>query len=382
MTPLQAQRIFQISFFYECPTSLTIGLLVALVKVWAIPRMSDILTRSGKKNLTHLLNRRFIDTGILLATWIITPLTGPGSGEEEEFNADCPERNEVDPRGAIALSRVSWLHRKYKIAQEDYQYTLALLIIEPIDFTKRFGWREMSLPEQQAMFVFWKEIGRRMDIQTDIWDSIDDMRTWKEDYEQTNMVFSQSCANMIQSGITHFSQDFLGSKLLTEYFMGSLIGTRARRATGLSDPPAVASYLIHVALKAVAFFTRHFSLPSRAPAPWVTTQDPTPEYISTLPPGSLPRMPAVFKTTEPWYYPQSTGLRKLYETCLVQLGFKSGKHIPSNVWRCEGYRLEELGPSYFQNFGHDEVMRNAEKLLGRPITGPWSRPTFTQKSTL
>ncbi|KAL4252141.1 ER-bound oxygenase mpaB/B' [Abortiporus biennis] len=371
MTPLQAQRIFKLSFFYECPTALTLGFVVALVKVWAIPSMSFILTRSGKKDLTHILSRRFMDTGILLATCIMTPLSGPGSGEEIEEGYSAEK--EVDPRGAIALARINWLHRKYKIAQEDYQYTLSLLIIEPIDFTNRFGWRKLSPMEQQAMFVFWKEIGRRMNISTDIWGSVEELRTWKEAYERINMVYSKSCASMMQAGISHFSKDFYGHKLFTEYYLGTLIGARARQATGLSTPPWMASYLIHGVLLVAALFTCHVSLPRSKPAPWVTTEDPRPDYMSTLAPGELPRMPAVFKKWEPWYYPQSTGLKRILEESLVQIGLQPPSMIPSTIWRCDGYRLEEIGPAYFQNIGHGEVMKNAEKLLGRPITGPWSR---------
>lgn len=53
-----------------------------------------------------------MQTATLIATWITNPLIGPGSGAEPFEEGSY---NEVDPRGAIAVARVNWLHRKYRI---------------------------------------------------------------------------------------------------------------------------------------------------------------------------------------------------------------------------------------------------------------------------
>jgi len=70
-------------------------------------------------------------------------------------------------------------------------------------WAKRFGWRELSPLEQHAYYVFWVEIGNRMDIQN-IPDTLDELVAWskvrftlpslflaqreEQDYEKTYMV--------------------------------------------------------------------------------------------------------------------------------------------------------------------------------------------------
>ena len=89
-----------------------------------------------------------VQTGTLISTWLTSPLVGPGSGYEIPEDCGTP----VDPRGAIAIARMNWMHRKYPIVRrnvftsfsrynadgdllqlnDDLKYNLALFAIEPV----------------------------------------------------------------------------------------------------------------------------------------------------------------------------------------------------------------------------------------------------------
>ncbi|KAG8696551.1 hypothetical protein FRC09_008403, partial [Ceratobasidium sp. 395] len=123
--------------------------------------------------------RRFVDTGLLIATWMNVPITGPGSGRKSSTGWE-------DPRGAIAIARTNWLHSKYKIKNDDYLYALSLLAIEPATLIELYGWRSLTPMERQAYFIYWAEIGRRMNIEN-IPETLEDMQLWYEEYEDANM---------------------------------------------------------------------------------------------------------------------------------------------------------------------------------------------------
>lgn len=71
------------------------------------------------------------------------------------------------------------LHSRYRISNDDYLYTLSTFIVEPAAWARKFEWRALTPLEEQAFFVFFKEIGRRMGIQ-DIPDELEELRTWAE----------------------------------------------------------------------------------------------------------------------------------------------------------------------------------------------------------
>jgi hypothetical protein len=56
------------------------------------------------------------------------------------------------------------LHGRFNIAHEDYLYVLSTFVFEPIRWNARYGWRRMCEQERLAMFYFWREVGRRMNI--------------------------------------------------------------------------------------------------------------------------------------------------------------------------------------------------------------------------
>jgi len=379
MTPFVAQQIIQKSVFLELPSLISLGLLFSQMKVWGIPSISVLLMSTSKGVSTTMFGKRLTDTAILVATWIANPLTGPGSGAEELYGEGCYQEVDVDPRSAIALARVNWLHRKYNIEQAHYLYTIALLILEPIRFTDEYGWRPLSSVEKHALFVFWIEIARRMEIEG-LWDSMDEMKIWKEEYELTHMEFSPEGATFAQYGIANFSDRFFGSKKLTAYVFGTLLGERARKAMSLPEPSPFTQWCIKKGARAAGIYTRFFALPRRTPVGWVPTRETLHTYTTLSGSGDMPRLNAVYKgEAGPWYYREPTGLLRICEAISLFLKRQPASQLPGKRWKSQGYRLEELGPVRYEKHGHEEVMKIAEEIHGRPITGPWSLNAPIQK---
>ena len=148
VTPAEAQEIISLSLQYDLPGITRFSTAWALFKTYAIPSISEILVKSGQLSSSDVVARRYTDTGVLISTWVTCPIIGLADTPLEEKNVS---EGEVDPRGAIAIARVNWLHSRWpNIKQEDYLYTLSLFILEPIRWASNYGWRALTPLEEEA----------------------------------------------------------------------------------------------------------------------------------------------------------------------------------------------------------------------------------------
>jgi len=68
--------------------------------------------------------KRLVDTGVLIAEFVLNPF-------DEE-------------RHARAVARMNWLHKHYKIENEDLLYTLSVYVSEPERWIRKYDWRSMT----------------------------------------------------------------------------------------------------------------------------------------------------------------------------------------------------------------------------------------------
>ncbi|RDB28806.1 Mycophenolic acid synthesis protein B [Hypsizygus marmoreus] len=362
MTPWTAQQVVHESFLYDTPTLMLLGTQIALFKVYGISSVASLLLRTGEMTSHTTINKRLADTAILIATSVTNPLLGPGSGIEQP-PASC------DPRSALAIARINFLHRKYPISNDDFLYNLALFMIEPIRWTARFDWRPHSPLEVEAIFLLWTEVGRRMGIEN-IWSTYEEMREWTERYETENMVPSDASAQLAWTTIEHFLDRVPnwvpGFRSLIFQLLLTVLDDRTRNAMRLPDPSPIMASFIYSMFKIRAFVVRHLCLPRSKPALWVTLDSDF--QVS----DGVPRMRAVYRRRSgPWYFPEPKGMALKIQTLFIRLGIIDAEKAPGKRWRSGGYRLEEVGPIKFEKEGHDIVMREAEKIQGSTITGPW-----------
>ncbi|KAF8151753.1 hypothetical protein B0H34DRAFT_139014 [Crassisporium funariophilum] len=368
ITPQDAQKIMQVSTMYDMPLLLNYSLAFALFKTYGIPSISKLLAATKQLKSKETISRRYADTEILVATWVGCPISGFLDESIAVGNTGPDPRPADDPRAMIALARVNWLHSKYKISNGDYLYTLCLFTLEPARWAATYGWRPLSPLERHAFYVFWAEIGRKMGIQ-DIPESFEGMISFAQDYERTHMMqdeVNKEVAGYTLDELLVAVPDALGLKTFGQRVSVCLMEEPLRVAMLQPEQPRWLHAFVDSQLAAVAFIQRWFLLP-RCSYKW-----PIDVRLPKVKPNATtcPRLHPNKWAARPWYMPEATGLGYYRNQLLVAVGWYS--EMPGPHLKSTGYRIEELGPSKFENTAHEEIMRKAAELQGCPIVGPWS----------
>jgi ER-bound oxygenase mpaB/B'/Rubber oxygenase, catalytic domain len=156
------RRIVFIDTFIEFPFDTTRALELAFFKTFAVPSIAEILDSTGE--FVQRGQKRYDDTDILISAF-----------SEDGWDGDVGKR---------AIRRLNQIHGRFPIANDDYVYVLSALVLEPLRYNERFGWRRKTETERRAQFEFWKEIGRRMAIR-DIPATLEEIDEYNRDYERT-----------------------------------------------------------------------------------------------------------------------------------------------------------------------------------------------------
>src|SRR5262249_11729489 len=137
------QRIMFLSTCFEFPWDTTRSLEFALFRTFCVPSISALLDRT--REFQHRAQKRYDDTDIIISEML-----------EWGYDSD---------RGKRTLRRMNQPPGRFDIANEDFLYVLSPFVYEPVRWNARFGWRPMCEQERRAYFWFWREVGRRMNIQ-------------------------------------------------------------------------------------------------------------------------------------------------------------------------------------------------------------------------
>ncbi|KAJ2929427.1 hypothetical protein H1R20_g7656, partial [Candolleomyces eurysporus] len=310
LTPAEAQEILLVSSFYDCPMLLHKAVAFALFKTYAIVSVTGIvsavsvlpcgLLRSVHFEATSvyqgikLVRENAKETEILIATFVGCPI----NGFHDTTAPPDPTKPAEDPRAAIALARMNFIHSKYRISNDDYLYTLSLFILEPARWADLYSWRRLSQMEQEAFFLFYADVGRKMGI-TDIPGTLEELKAWSEAYEEVYMVPDET--NNLVAGYTvaellYAVPNKFGMKSFAERVVIALLEERVRIAM-------------------------------------------------------------LYKSV-PWYKEEPKGrLSYLFAKLAVKLGVYA--EMPGPQFRSQGYRLEEVGPQQFEN---GETLQSPERV--------------------
>lgn len=355
ITPQEAQKIMLVSSAYDMPKLLNSALAFALFKTYAIPTISKLLYATKEFSSQERVARRYADTEVLIATFVGCPMNG---FHDLSFQPDEKTPAE-DPRAMLALARVNYLHGRYKISNDDFLYTLALFVLEPQAWAQRYGWRSLSSLETEAYFVCWRELGHRMGIR-DIPESMEEMKAWSIAYEEKYMVPAKTnelVATHTTAELISAIPEAFGLKRFVERCTICLLEDRVRTAMLQPAQPWYLHAFVSGSLHLVGFVQGYLCLPRRSPC---FPADPL------LPKDQTARLrPSVYRS-RPWYKAESKGLGYLRDRLLVALGYYTV--MPSNDLKSEGYRLEEMGPSHLEKTARAQVIQEAERLQGCPIS--------------
>ncbi|KAK0452066.1 uncharacterized protein EV420DRAFT_690326 [Desarmillaria tabescens] len=300
------------------------------------PSISELLLHTGEFSTEQKLTKRITDTALLISTFISCPLEGSSTAAK---STPC-----LAPRGNIALARMNWLHRRYKISNDDLLYTLSLFVLEPMRLVARYDWRPFSDEEAECNFLMWKDIGRRMSIK-DIPETLKELEEWSKEYETAYMVPSESShwlAIMALGYIGKRVPNIPGARSLVRSLFICMMDDQLRMAVGLPAQPKYAHLFLRMIFGFRAFITRHCKLPRFKPHGYIVIKDPPHSTGS----DGLIRLHTIVRRHHPWYYPAPKGWRFF---CDWFLGFTSGDTYPGPAFKSEGYRLEELGPTRFEH---------------------------------
>src|SRR5438093_2085742 len=155
------QRIVFLSSCHDFPFDTTRSLEFALFRTFCVPSVSTLLDRTGE--FAARPQKRYDDTDIIVS-------------ELMEWGYDSD-------RGKRALRRMNQMHGRFPIANEDYLYVLSTFVFEPIRWNARYCWRRMCEQDRLAMFYFWREVGRRMNLRQ--------LPAAYEDFERYNIEYEQ-----------------------------------------------------------------------------------------------------------------------------------------------------------------------------------------------
>ncbi|KAN0062365.1 hypothetical protein ACQY0O_005247 [Thecaphora frezii] len=427
-----AQRILRLVSLRDCPFLFTKSLEFALFKTYGIPTISQVLVNTGQFSKRENAPRRFIDTSLLIQGFLTYPLprhTYPSPDTPpppHHWETLCD--NPTDPRSAIALARVNYLHARHRtITNDDMLYTLSLFILEPPKWLRRYEWRAMTPLEEEALFTVMVHVGRCMGIQH-IPETRGEMLKWSSEYEERENVYAESNAQtaehtleLLVYRLPEFAKGFARQMAV------SLMEDRLRASFGLALPSRPIVWIKDAVLRARMLLLRHFFLPRRTPLSGLPIEGddsdavfsvervlqaslgvcpasgalasegktcPVGNHAEKLGPaatnaGAMWRMEPKWYENEPIYSrPFDKGSWGWWvESVKVRLGALSPEEKRgAQKWRAAtlpqhpagpvkglgGFRLEELGPKGLEMKGRAEVLKNAEELYGGPLEGRWA----------
>ncbi len=189
---------------YEFPWDITRSLELALLRTFCVPAITKLLDRTGEfRNHTQ---KRYDDTSITISELL--------------------KWGYHHPRGQAFLQRMNTIHQRYSIANEDYLYVLSTFVYEPVRWIDRFGWRNLTEHEQQALYFFWRAVGQRMGIEN-IPPSYQSFEDYNRSYER--MHFAYQAANRRVADSTR--------QMLVEWFPKRVRSLANKAIPALLEPP-------------------------------------------------------------------------------------------------------------------------------------------------
>lgn len=209
------QRMVYLLTAYEFPYDMVRALELALFHTYASPRVSGLLAQTGEFEKHG--QKRYDDTSRLISEFM-------QAGYDSES-------------GSRAIAHMNHIHGHYRIDNADFVFVLATFVFYPIDWIRRYGWRTLTVAEEQALFYFFREVGLRMNL-TDVPDSLPALLAFSEAYEArhfrytpSNRRIADATVNIVKGWLPRFLQPAV------EPAFSALISDKLRRAFGFPRPP-------------------------------------------------------------------------------------------------------------------------------------------------
>jgi hypothetical protein len=228
------QRICFLSTNYDFPWDVEQALSLAFFKTYGVPTISALLEQTGE--FRDRAQKRYDDTKLILA---------------EMFDHGLDSE-----RGREATRRLNRMHGRFNISNDDFIYVWSVILLEPIRWNRRWGWRQYTQREIDAQLAYAHELARRMGIRH-VPATIDEADRWSRAYEAANLRFEESnrrvagyTLNLYLSWYPGFMRPLVRAATL------ALLEDDLLVAFGYRPPPRWARTLVDVALRLRAFVLR------------------------------------------------------------------------------------------------------------------------------
>ncbi|WP_081830544.1 oxygenase MpaB family protein [Rhodococcus sp. UNC363MFTsu5.1] len=253
------REIVRILHHHEFPWDLIQAESLAQFRTFAVPSIGQLLYATGE--YTERVQKRFDDTALILGTFI-----------EHDFGSEIGRR---------AIRRLNNMHGAYDIANGDMLYTLTTLVVGPVRWISRYGWRDLTDHEITALTNHLRTVGHHMGIK-EIPTTYADFVTFHDDYERTHFAYSaggRAVADSTLDLMATFPPNDLIPPSMAKRIARALMDEPLANALGYRRPSAVERVLVSTVLKARGRLIRR-TAPRTRPLP--TSALP---YIRSYPNG-------------------------------------------------------------------------------------------------
>lgn len=226
--------IHRLTLREEFPWDMRMAFNLAFNRSFALPRVAGTLVGTGR--VLAEPRRRADVTGIIMYEILL-------HGFEH-------------PRGRLALRLLNEAHRGVTADRDDSVHVLAALVVVPMRWLRRYGWRAPAEQEREAAARYYREIGLRMGLR-DLPDGYAAFEAWFDAYEAAHLRHSPE-AERIERVTRALLRGRIPKPLrgAADALIASLYDPPLRRAYAVPDPPVWARAGLHVALRGRALLLR------------------------------------------------------------------------------------------------------------------------------
>lgn len=264
------QAIYDRLLFVDAPGTMAAGLNLAFYRSFAAPNIATLLAKT--RVAVDEPVQRATDTAVLVWEMVM-------HGFDHE-------------RGRAALKRMNRIHSAFSIANDDHLYVLSTLVVVPIRFMDRYGWRRTFEHERIASAEFYQQMGRRMGLR-DIPVGFAEFETYMRDYERANFVFTDQARELLTATTSlmdhRFPKPLRGAVgMLTS----TLMDRRMRTAAGVRNPPPGLSTVVRLGVRTASKIARR--------------RNPNPTHRFPTGVVTLPAYPDGYRLEQVGHHPERT----------------------------------------------------------------------------
>ncbi|MBG0741823.1 DUF2236 domain-containing protein [Paeniglutamicibacter antarcticus] len=169
---------FREMVLFDLAADMELGFFLAYYRNFAVPSIAETLNANGE--IPQRPMKRSYDTAIVIYEMIVAGLDSD--------------------RGRHMTALLNHVHRHVPGTSDDFRYVLLTLLVVPIRWTQKHGWRKPISSEIEAATRFFLELGQRMHLES-LPRTFEDAAVLFDAYEASNVSGSGSGRQLMDSTI-------------------------------------------------------------------------------------------------------------------------------------------------------------------------------------